>query len=514
MTDPLAKKTIRRITEALDRNQTGALSEIVQIVRKLSGQAAHVSIAELSELIGRDPTITQKVINAANTFGYNPSGHPIVTISEAIHTVGFQRVRNLTLSLMLAENAGMKLNNEEQREMAALAVCSGMLAQTLASSSSRSAIDPEMAFVGASLRNYGKLLMATFFVDEYVEARSVATAADPDKAYLDIFGITPLDLGHTLLKSTNLPEAIMASLQRVAPAALARPAATSEDEILLAAEFCVRVCEVAFDERIGPDEFDGAIAAIVQTFAKSFPVEVELVTEALATVDSMMSQLNLIIGVRDEASPANLKLRARAKRARLPARQPAAPPRTADQDRELRAESSFQLAEARLDALLQSAEPIDLPAIHQLLAKTIAEGLGLESCIAFLPDPFDAKKRRYSSAEGLGPLFDKIKNRPLVAPDNKDIFSICLARREDILIQDAKAGKIASVIPEWVHARGQVNSLILLPASHNDALFAIFAGSVTNGSPIKLEENDLRRLKVLRLKLAALVAKAAQARVR
>lgn len=520
----LAKKTIRRVTEALDRNQTGAISEIVQIVRKLSGQAAHVSIGELSDLIGRDPTITNKVIGAANTFGYNPSGIPIITITEAIHTVGFERIRNLTLSLMLAESAGLKLNNEEQREMAALAVCSGMLAQTLVGESHHLSIDPEMAFVGASLRNYGKLLMSTFFIDEYLEARSIATSKEPDEAYQDVFGITPLDLGHTLLKSTNLPETIMASLQKVPKDLLSRSAYTSEEEILVAAELCVRVCEVAFDERISPENFDAEIGAIIQTYGKTFPVDLDLVHAALATVDTMMSQLNQIIGVRDESCPASIKLRARAagKKLLVRARPRKTPVRPADSSEEnavsperaaadeeayeAYAENSFQNATARVERMLAGEDAPDLGEACAQLCQAILDSLGLDSCIAFLPDEFDAKRQRYASSQGVGPLFGKVKNRPLVSPENKDIFSICLGRREDILIQDTKAGKIVSVIPDWIHAKGDVNSVIVLPASVEKRLFAIFLGTVTHGSPISLGANDLRRLRSLRAQLGRLRA--------
>lgn len=511
MPNSLARKTISEIEKALDEQQTTAISEIIKIIQELASRAFSISIAELSQLIGRDPTITEKVISAANTLGFNPSGIAINTISEAIHTVGFEKIRNLAISLMLAENAGQKLNNYEQREIAALSVCSGMMAQTLANDEQRS-IDPELIFVCSSLRNYGKLLMSTFLVEQFREAKSLALGMEDDEAYRQVFGLTPMGLGRYLLQSTTLPKSIMLSLREVPKEVIEKAAQSEDEEVLLLAELSVKICEIAFNEHIGPEAFNGALLDVLQRFQRSMPISLESVNQAILQVEESFSMLNRAIGLSDDASPATLKLRARTNGENLPTPPPdsrikavEAPKAIADmnpKERDVHAESLFEKAVAEITQKLIPGSKVDLREVYETAAKAIMEGLDLENCMVFVREEFDSEK--LSARFGFGPLFSKIRNRPLVSAKNGDIFSICLNRKEDILIQDIGAGKIRSVMPTWITDNSSTHSLIILPTLLEKKLIGIILGTVQGTRTIQLNDSDLRRLRVMRMHLATL----------
>ena len=510
MSNSLARKTIAKIEQALEDGQSTAISEIIQIIQELACRAFSISVSELSELIGRDPTITEKVISAANTLGFNPSGVPIHTISESIHTVGFEKIRNLAISLLLAESAGQNLNSFEQREIAALSVCSGLLAQSLVRERRSQTIDAELLFVCSSLRNYGKLLMSSFLVEQYREAKSLALEMDSDAAFRHVFGLTPLALGRYLLQSTNLPRSIMACLRDVPKETLERVAESDEDELLVIAELCAKICDVAFNEHIGPDQFNDAVVDVLSQFQITFPVSLESINFALIKAESDFSLLNRAIGLKDEASPATQKLRARVAGDPLPLppaasrikprEKPKAYAEMNAEERESFAEDSFQRAMGKIAEKMVPGERIDLQEVYQLACHTIMEGLNLENCMAFVREDFDPNSM--SARYGYGPLFEKIKNRPLVSPRNKDIFTICLSRKEDVLIQDTRTGKIQSVIPEWIHARGEAGSFTVLPTLLNKRLFAIIVGTVSQGRIIEISEGDRRRLRMARARLA------------
>ena len=91
-----------------------------------------------------------------------------------------------------------------------------------------------------------------------------------------------------------------------------------------------------------------------------------------------------------------------------------------------------------------------------------------------------------------------------ISKDKADIFSICLARKEDILIQDISAGKIKSVIPAWITDNSNTSSFVILPTLLGKDLIAIILGTVQNERSISLNESDLRRLKIMRMHLATL----------
>ncbi|MDQ8201620.1 HDOD domain-containing protein [Pelagicoccus sp. SDUM812003] len=510
MSNPLAKKTIAAIEAALDDDKSSAISEIIQIIQELANKAFSISISELSQLIGRDPTITERVISAANTMGFNPSGTPIHTISEAIHTVGFEKIRNLAISLMLAENAGQSLNTYEQREIAALSVCSGMLAQRLATESGTS-VDTELLFVCSSLRNYGKLLMSTFIVDKYREARSLALEMQDDDAFKEVFGLTPLALGRYLLQSTNLPKSIMASLREVTPEVLERSVSSADDEIMLMAEFAVNVSSLAFDESVGPEQFNAQLSDILAKFSRTIPISLETINQAMIEVEEDLNQLNQLIGVSEEKGGATSKLKARLAGETLP--QPPAssivkrrqrPKTVAEMDSEERAEhsaESYQKASEAISSKLVPGSTVVQKEMYESVIKAIATAIDIEDCLVFMREEFDT--HCFSARFGIGPLFSRIKNRPVVAPEKRDVFSICLARREDILIQNTDTGKIKSVLPEWIDNAGKVSSFIILPVSQNRKLFAIIAGFAM-GKSIELQDTDLRYLRLIRGHLTTL----------
>lgn len=512
MPNSLARKTIIEIQTALEDKQTAAISEIIQIIQQLAAKAFSISIGELSQLIGRDPTITEKVISSANTLGYNPGGLAVSTISDAIHTVGFEKIRNLAISLMLTENAGLGRNTYEQSNIAALSVCSGMLAEELYKLASAESENSELVFVCASLRNYGRLLLSTFMVERYRLAQSYALEAPEDEAFNEVFGITPLGLGSEILQRTNLPKNIMDSLRPLTRENLRRPVSSLGDETLVLSDMAVGLSSIVFDEKIGPEQFNAAISQSLARYSISFPVPIEDVTEALLSVDETMSALNRAIGLSESQSPATVKLQARINGnalpepppfARITARLKQKPVAEMDaEERKTFSDATFAQAVESVDGSLIPGSKVDLENIFTSVSTSFKEAANLENCLIFVREEFDPNC--LSARYGEGALFAKVKNRPIVAPDKKDIFSICLARKEDILIEDANAGKIRSVIPEWIHSSGDTSSFIMLPVNFANALKAIIVGTVSHGRKIDLSPHDLKHLRSIRSKISHL----------
>ena len=173
-TEDLAQKTITTIDRALKSGQVTSMPELVRIIRALSSDEGRVSLSELADLINQDQTVLMRVVAAANTFGYNPSGMEITSVTGAIHAIGFTRVRTLAMSLLLHDHAELTVSPAEQRQMANISLCSGMIAQITAESSPL--ISPQLAFLCASLRNFGPLLLRTFLTQPGARARLVRSA--------------------------------------------------------------------------------------------------------------------------------------------------------------------------------------------------------------------------------------------------------------------------------------------------------------------------------------------------
>lgn len=517
MNEHLARQTISAIENALEDEQTAAIWEILQLVQKLANKPSEVSIAELSDLVGRDPAITEKIISASNTLAFKVGGARISQISEAVGTLGFEKVRNLAISILLLENARHMANPYEQREIASLSVCSGLLAEFLTQSENLN-VNPELAFVCSSLRNYGKLLMASFAIEEYRKAKKLAIDMEYDEAYRSVFGMQPLDLGQHILKSANLPQSITATLKDLSPKEFARLAKSPKEQLLAISELGVLISEVIFDSDVVPEEFEISIQRILDRFERNLPISLSSIIQALIEIDANLRNFSQTIGTDSSAAPAAKILKARvngdalpelpneAKRSNSQAKSKSISEMD-EQERETYAEANFQKAVKRISAEGEEQQ-INMGNIYEIATQAILDGLDLSSCMVFTRETNESS--RFAARFGHGELLRSIRNRPLVSKTKRDIFGICINRKEDILIQEVNAGNVHSVIPDWINTDAQNESLIVLPVIAEEQVFAIILGSVDQGT-IQLGKGDHRRLKEIRLLLIELELRSRQA---
>jgi len=310
----LAQKTIKRVSDGLESGESAGLSEIVQLIQQLSGHAIDTSVQELATMIGKDLVVTAKVITAANTMGYNPTGVEVSTLTQAIHVIGFNKIRQLAVSLLLIENAERTLNPTEKREIAALALCSGLMAESVMEKHGSNS--PENAFVCASLRNYGRILMTSFMIEDYRRARIIAmeSGASEDEAFNQVFGLTPLELGHHLLASAHLPEPILKSLQSLPPDAVRKAAQNPNVELLVLADLSVQLCELALRPDISATEFEAKAHALSSKTGRAFGLDVEGLLGALNDTGQQLNTFAASFGLKALTGSLAPRLQARASR--------------------------------------------------------------------------------------------------------------------------------------------------------------------------------------------------------
>lgn len=559
MAENQANITIRRIREALESGRSAGVPEIIRLIQELSSKAFTITVKELADLIEQDVAISAKVISAANTLGYNPMGVPVSTITQAIQVIGFDRIRNLAISLMLMENAERSLSNAEQRQTSAIALTSGVIARSIMRN--RGTNDPEQAFVCASLRNYGRLLMTTFLIEDYRDALALADQIGDDQAYKRIFGLTPLELGYHLLLSAHLPKSILRSLQAVPEEIIQFGAHTQEDELLSIADFSANLCQLMTDSALSPEHFALKAGDLCKRYGKSLDIKIEAMDDLLTEINSELKQYSRQYNLQSlsnhvlrsveararkqtpppdpiqrESAAERLKKRAAREAAaqgthpthHIAAKAPAEPdidstrqaPKRKSSDlptRDLLAESDFKPHRRVLcnetpsnteEIFLQgikrltdtiAAPPVDMRKVHQILQETLCEALQLDECLFFLRDASDGS---YIPVFGAGALLAQVRGRRLVSASHRDVFAICLNRREDVLIEDALEPKIKPYIPEWMFRFSSIHSFILLPVQDQDKVFALICGARNGDLPIKLNAKELRQIKALRLHYA------------
>ncbi len=287
MITPLtATATLDRARAALHNGKGAGLPELLKIIETISTNLAEVTIQELADLIEKDAAVLARIVQIANTIVHNPTFTPLSSLTHAIHQIGFSRVRSLTLSLMLVENAGAR-NPPEQREAAARALCAGLIAQGCAQKFGY--VDPEAAFACATLRNFGGIILPAVSLEHYRAAQERLKDKPEDIAYRGVFGLTPLELSRRLLVSARLPEEFMRALRDTSPEALAGTATLPETRLLAMADLGSRIARAALDGSKGSDSFGEETRALARRFRRVVPDALEYIPAALEHADARLS---------------------------------------------------------------------------------------------------------------------------------------------------------------------------------------------------------------------------------
>jgi hypothetical protein len=160
----------------------------------------------------------------------------------------------------------------------------------------------------------------------------------------------------------------------------------------------------------------------------------------------------------------------------------------------------LQTALGEVERLLAS-RPRNSKEIFTVAVRGIRAALRLRSCLLFLPE---SNGRLFAATIGSGTLFDEVRDQSVLDPHHRDVFTVCLERGEDAVIQEPSDPKIAPFIPDWFKGATGAGPLVLLPVRDGAGTFAVFCGVVGVGERVALTPTRLQQLKALRNQLAVL----------
>ena len=157
-----ASRTIASLMEAMETRPSAAFTQIVRLIQEITSKAESISVKELAEVIGSDLSTMTRVLGVANTIGYNPTGADVTTIQQAVQTIGFEKIRNIALAILLLESAERGAAGAACRQVAGHALSSATIAAALTEEAKGA--DPEQTFVCAALRSVPLLSVAPLSV--------------------------------------------------------------------------------------------------------------------------------------------------------------------------------------------------------------------------------------------------------------------------------------------------------------------------------------------------------------
>jgi HD-like signal output (HDOD) protein len=506
---PASGRTLSLVREALAHGETACVTQVLEIIQEVSDRADHLSIQELADLIGRDLTTVAKIMQAANCLGYNPGAIDVTTLTEAISVIGFEKIRNLAISLLLLETAEQRSGAAESRTIAAHALSSALTAQVIIRRTT--SLNSDQAFVCAALRHYGQLLLSTFLPDEYREALDLAEDMPLSAACTFVFGLTPLDLGRHILEESNLPWIIAGTLQEADADLFDSKKLSERDRLLVVSEFSTRLSELLGSPGLTSESFETGMKRLLTTYAHSVGLTEKDLKQVLGEVEQMLGTIGRAHGLDAFSNPLMNRLRAVVAGRKLEPAPVAPRPAPAEAETtppESRGPDPIAAALVEVQRLV-SVQPIDPRRVFALATRAIKAGLRLRSCLVFLQE---SDGPMFAATLGSGAFFEAIRNQPVLDPHRKDVFTVCLARGEDVLIQDPDDPRILPFIPDWFQRIPGKGPFLLLPVKDSGGTFAIICGTTGKTDRIELNATRLQQLKLLRNHLGAIRSSLVQSR--
>ena len=200
-------------TSILEKLKSGyALPSLSTIAVKLIELASDdtSSMEGLADLIGKDPSLTVRVLNLANS-AFFKSLFPASTLKQAVMRIGFHHLRILALSLSLKDTFPMgKVGGMDYEQYWRVSLYRGLLAKSLAHISKR--CEPEEAFIGGLTLEIGFLIYFDMFlkkgehdIDLGIYPLESLLSAEKQKHNLN-----HREIGEIALRYWKFPESIIA----------------------------------------------------------------------------------------------------------------------------------------------------------------------------------------------------------------------------------------------------------------------------------------------------------------
>jgi len=447
---------------------------------------------------------------------------------------------------MLAEQVSRTHSPDAQREYAAQSLMSGCIAQKLAAG--RAMLDKQQAFICASLRNFGQIVLTSCMAEEFQQLRKEAGGEPDDEGYRRVFGLTPLELGHQLLDAANLPDEILCTLRAIPPEAFGVLEQKPEDQMRALTEFAGELAALTLDPRSDPSDFPAKSQALARRYETALP---GLHEEIHPLMDAASEQMGLIIRTfRIKSLPVRVTTRLTRCRNMVDPNRPevAAPPAPATtatgagtnpativKAPAAAAAPSSQSAVPMLNAskpphevVIPSAPAVrSLPTydwdqgvnsfagilrqpgtsrkeIHTALLESVRNGLGATDCLLFIAPP---ASRSFPLVNGIGALYRDLNVGPdlSIATGERTVLGVCLSRNENIMIHHAHENKIQAYLPPWLKSQTKVGSFVLLPLGDGPRVGGVLIAGWPEARQIVLPPECVKSVRTM-LALACRVA--------
>jgi HD-like signal output (HDOD) protein len=439
---------------------------------------------ELANAILADVSLTQRLLRLANTIVYRTGPQPVTTVTRAIVLLGFNQVRNVTMSLVLLDGVLAGADPACVRGEFHQALLAGCLARELLASID--AEEAEEAGIAAMFRNVGRLLVAVFAPERLAKVRqraeteqiSESTAAKRE------LGRSFDELTENMLREWNLPDRITAAVMALPPRIDAPR--TSAERVRVAAQFADAVAAA-----LAEPNAQHALTQALERFAPAFAPDRAQLERMLEAASERTREFEEACGLGPADSPLARLLEALPRETQLTA--PVVEP-SAQRDALGRPQNTQQILLAGLaDASDSLARGADLNGVIRVVLEAIHSGLGFARTAFVMRDPASGLFRTRAAFGDPRPAFS------FPSTGASHLFVAALAHATDLHIADVSTEKVRAALPPWFERDfAMAKSFVLLPLAVSGHAVGFFYADRPVVDPHGLTPEELNLVRALR----------------
>ncbi len=497
-----------------------ALSATITAVnRAVSSDREPVSV--LCASILRDVALTSRLLKIVNASALGQFGGSISTVSRAISILGFDAVRNVSMSLILFEHMHSRTNAAALKDQVVAIYFSGLLARELHGHADLR--DAEQAFVCAMFHRLGKLLATFYLQDEaqMIERTRQTRGWDEARAARDVLGISYEELGVGVGKAWNFPAEIIDSMRTVS-GAVGRCPSQHNEKLRLVASMANELADVV--QSADAATRSRQLAALAARYSEATGITEKALTAAVrSSADTMMRDADTL-----GAGVARNGFLREARGWREPARTAAAAAAGATGDETVQqvAQTQLLLPDAALDeqaagapadttrlpepgrrqaALAAGVQEItntlvgdhSLNDILRIILETMYRAIGFHRVLLFVAD---ARQQALRCRFGFGPDVESIVQRGVAVPlaGARDLFYAAAVLGNDLCIEDMQGEKVRSHVPDWYRKSIGARGMVLLPIVNRKRTLGLIYADSESPEILRFSAEELGLLRTLR----------------
>lgn len=481
-----------------------ALSATISAINRASADDDGGSTA-LSDSILKDFALTSKLLKTVNTAYFGNFSGTISTISKAVVVMGFDRIRNAAITLMLFEHLQNKAHAARLKDDLVASYFSGILARHLVQKIGIKS--GEEAFICATFHNLGRLLTSFYFPEESREIEKLTSQkrTSETQASLQVLGVSYEALGIGVAKVWNFPARLVQSMRHIKEDRVQQPG-TEEEKLRAVAGLSANVCDAMREGNAL--EREKRLGELARQYGDALGVSAQLMSTSIKQSAAALAKEAIALNIKTDGSAFLVATASAGDKAAAA---------------ETQAELQCLLSEAAMecDASMQQAHVPENPQrkamlfdgiedvttklmgdfklndVLRTILETMYRSMGFTRVLLYTRDTAsNSMKSRF----GFGVDVDKIVagKFSIALGETKDVFQAAVANGADVFIQSVNAEAIRKHIPETYRRAIPAKSFALFPIVVKGKPVALFYGDSDVEGSIRFTADELSLLKTLR----------------